>query len=58
MIGCLYTTPSEIARKTEAMDTASQKVESAEEGAVGGEVDIDPDRHPGCAIINDVMMTN
>ena len=38
--------PSEIVRKTEAMDTASQKVESAEEGAVGGEVDIDPDRHP------------
>ena len=38
--------PSEIARKTEAMDTASQKVENAEEGAVGGEVGIDPDRHP------------
>ena len=38
--------PSEIARKTEAMDTTSQKVESAEEGAVGGEVGIDPDRYP------------
>ena len=38
--------PSEIARKTEAMDTASQKAENAEEGAVGGEVGIDPDRQP------------
>ena len=28
------------------MDTASQKVESAKEGAVGGEADIDLDRHP------------
>ena len=28
------------------MDTASQKVESAKEGTVGGEVDMDPDRHP------------
>ena len=28
------------------MDMASQKVESAEEGAVGGEADVDPDRHP------------
>ena len=32
-------------RKTEAMDTASQKVENTEEGAVGGELCIDPDRH-------------
>ena len=40
------TPPSEMARKTEAMDTASQKVESTEEGAVGGEADVDPDRHP------------
>ena len=40
------TPPSEMARKTEAMDTASQKVESTEEGAVGGEGDADPDRHP------------
>ena len=37
---------SEIARNTEAMDMASQKVESAKEGAVGGEVDVDPNRHP------------
>ena len=37
---------SEIARKTEAMDTASQKAENAEEGAVGGEPCVDPDRHP------------
>ena len=36
---------SEIARKTEAMDTASQNVESTEEGAVGGEVGVDLDRH-------------
>ena len=33
-------------RKTEAMDMASPKVENAEEGAVGGEVGIDLDRHP------------
>ena len=37
------TLPSEMVRKTEAMDMASQKVESAEEGAVGGEADADPD---------------
>ena len=43
----VYAQPlSEIVRKTEAMDMASQKVESAEEGAVGGEVDVDPGRHP------------
>ena len=43
------TPPSEMARKpeaTEAMDTTSQKVKSAEEGAVGGEADADPNRHP------------
>ena len=40
------TPPSEMVRKMEAMDMASQKVESAEEGAVGGEGDTDPDRHP------------
>ena len=39
-------TPSEITRKTEAMEMASPKVENAEEGAVGGEVCVDPDRHP------------
>ena len=38
--------PSEITRKTEAMDTASQKAENTEEGAVGGELCIDLDRHP------------
>ena len=38
--------PSEITRKTEAMDMASQKVENAEEGAIGGELCIDPDKHP------------
>ena len=38
--------PSKIARKNEAMDTASQKRENAEEGAVGGELCIDPDQHP------------
>ena len=38
--------PSEIARKTEAMDMASQKAENAEEGAVGGESCIDLDKHP------------
>ena len=36
---------SEITRKTEAMDMASQKAENAEEGA-GGELCIDPDKHP------------
>ena len=38
--------PSEITRKTEAMDMASQKVENTEEGAVGGEPCVDLDRHP------------
>ena len=38
--------PSEIVRKTETMDTTSQKVENAEEGAVGGKLCIDLDRHP------------
>ena len=42
-------------RKTEAMDTASQKVEGAEEGAVGGEGDMDPDRHPMAWIVNAAM---
>ena len=37
---------SEITRKTEAMDTASQKAENTEEGAAGGEVGVDLDRHP------------
>ena len=37
---------SEIARKTEAMDMASPKVEDGEEGAVGGELCIDLDKHP------------
>ena len=37
---------SEIVRKTEAMDTASQKGENANEEAVGGESCIDPDKHP------------
>ena len=36
----------EIARKTEAMDTASPKAEDAEEGAVGGELCMDPDKYP------------
>ena len=43
------TPPSDMARKlqaTEAMDMTSQKVESAEEGAVGGEASADPNRHP------------
>ena len=43
------TPPSDMARKpeaTEAMDTTSQKVESAEEGAVEGEAGADPNRHP------------
>ena len=35
-----------ITRKTEAMDTASPKVEEAEEGAVVGELCLDPDKHP------------
>ena len=46
------TPPSEMARKMEAMDTASHKVESAEEGAVGGEADMDPDRHPMTCMCN------
>ena len=37
---------SETTRKTEVMDTASQKGENAKEGAVGGESCIDPDKHP------------
>ena len=37
---------SEIARKTEAMDIASPKAEDAEQGAVGGELCVDPDRYP------------
>ena len=36
---------SEITRKTEAMGTASPKVEDTEEGAVGGELCVDPDKH-------------
>ena len=43
------TPPSDMARKPEAMeamDTTSHKVESAEEGAVGGEADTDLNRHP------------
>ena len=36
----------EITRKTEAMDTASPKVEDTEEGAVGGELCVDPDKYP------------
>ena len=43
----IFVTPlSKMARKTEAMNTASQKVESTKEGAVGEEADTDPDRHP------------
>ena len=40
--------PSESARKREVMDTAPQKMEGVEEGAVGGdaEVNADPDIHP------------
>ena len=40
--------PSESARKTEVMNTATQKREGAEGGAVGGdaEVNADPDIHP------------
>ena len=38
--------PSENARKAEAMDMTSQKAEKAEEGAVGGELCVDLDRHP------------
>ena len=37
---------SEIARKTELVDTASPKVEDTEEGAVGGEPCVDPDKYP------------
>ena len=37
---------SEIARKTEAMDTASPKTEDAGEGAVGGDQHADPDKYP------------
>ena len=36
---------SEITRKIEAMETAFTKAEDAEEGAVGGELCIDPDKH-------------
>ena len=31
---------------TEAMDTTPDKVDTAEEGAVGGETDVDPNTHP------------
>ena len=31
---------------TEAMDTTPHKVDTAEEGAVGGETDVDPNTHP------------
>ena len=31
---------------TEAMDTTPHKVNTAEEGAVGGETDVDPNTHP------------
>ena len=49
---------SEIVRKPEAMDTASQKGENANEEAVGGESCIDPNTQwPGCTIVNTVMMT-
>ena len=37
---------SEIARKTEAMDTASPKTEDTGEGAVGGDLHADPDKYP------------
>ena len=37
---------SEIARKAEAMDTASSKIEDAREGAVGGDLHADPDNYP------------
>ena len=37
---------SEIARKTEAMDTASPKTKDAGEGAVGGDQHADPDKYP------------
>ena len=37
---------SGIARKTEAMDTASPKTEDAQEGAVGGDQHTDPDKYP------------
>ena len=43
------TPPSEMAKRpeaTEAMGTTSHKVDTAEEGAVGGETDIDPNTHP------------
>ena len=36
----------EVARKTEAMDTASPKMEGVGEGAVGGEKHTDPDKYP------------
>ena len=36
----------EIARKTEAMDTASPKPEGAGKGAVGGDQHADPDKYP------------
>ena len=42
----LIPTQSEVARKTEAMDTASPKTEGAGEGAVGGEQHADPDKSP------------
>ena len=42
----LHTPQSEIARKTEAMDTASPKTEDAGEGAVGGDLHADPDKYP------------
>ena len=37
---------SEIARKTEVMDTAFPKTEDVGEGAVGGDQHIDPDKSP------------
>ena len=37
---------SKVARKTEAMDTASPKTEGTGEGAVGGEQHADPDKSP------------
>ena len=37
---------SKITRKTEAMDTASPKMEGAGEGAVGGDQHVDPDKSP------------
>ena len=43
------TPPSGIPKRqeaTEAMDTTPHKVNTEEEGAVGGETDIDPNSHP------------